>query len=281
MKKRMSIGVIALGAALGLAIAGASAFDETLYPDLKGQWTAVGIGQGAQWDPSKPPGRAQEAPLTAEYQAIYDATLARRAAAGPDAIPPTSCLPPGMPRSMMAYEPMEVIVTPDTTYVMISYLGEFRRIYTDGRDWPDDIDAAYTGYSIGQWRDSDGDGRFDVLDVETRHLKGPRTFDGSGLPLHKDNETVVKERIFLDQADPNLLRNEITTIDHALTRPWTVTRSYRREREPNWIEYVCAEDNHQVTLNGESYLVTEDGELKPTRKDQPPPDLRYFPRERK
>ena len=26
-------------------------------------------------------------------------------------------------------------------------------------------------------------------------MKGPRTFEGTGLPLHKDNQTVVKERI--------------------------------------------------------------------------------------
>src|SRR5262249_33699266 len=101
--------------------------------------------------------------------------------------------------------------------------------------------------------------------------------DDSGIPLHKDNATVVKERLFLDRADPNLLHDEVTTIDHALTRPWTVTRSYRRERTDEWPEYVCAEDNHQVVVNGETYLATEDGFLRPTRPHQPPPDLRYFP----
>ena len=29
----------------------------------------------------------------------------------------------------------------------------------DGRDWPDDIEATYAGYSIGRWVDEDGDGR--------------------------------------------------------------------------------------------------------------------------
>ena len=33
------------------------------------------------------------------------------------------------------------------------------------------------GYSIGQWIDTDGDGKYDVLEVETRNLKGPRAFD--------------------------------------------------------------------------------------------------------
>ena len=47
--------------------------------------------------------------------------------------------------------------------------------------------------------------------------------------MHKDNQTVVRERIFVDKANPDTLRDEITTVDHALTRPWTVMRSYQRE----------------------------------------------------
>jgi hypothetical protein len=140
----------------------------------------------------------------------------------------------------------------------------------------EDIEPSYAGYSIGRWEDSDGSGRYDTLVIETRGLKGPRWFDDSGIPLHKDNLTVVKERITLDKSNPDLLHNEITTIDNALTGPWTVTMSYRRERNPVWGEYVCSETNQQVTLGEETYGISEDGYLTPTRKDQPPPDLRYF-----
>jgi hypothetical protein len=180
-----------------------------------------------------------------------------------------------MPRSMIVPEPMEIIVMPDTTYIMLTYMSEFRRIYTDGRKFADDIEPAFSGFSIGKWEDTDNDGRFDTLVVETRGMKGPRTFDDSGLPLHKDNETIVKERIYLDKSDPNLLHDEITTVDHALTRPWTVTRSYRRDRDAEWTEHLCAENNQYVTLGDEVYSI-DDGFLSPTRKDQPPPDLRYF-----
>ena len=44
--------------------------------------------------------------------------------------------------------------------------------------------------------------------------------------MHKDDQTVVKERIYLDKADKNVLHDEITTIDNALTRPWTVMQTY-------------------------------------------------------
>jgi hypothetical protein len=39
----------------------------------------------------------------------------------------------------------------------------------------------------------------------------------SGIPLHEDDATVIKERIYLDKADRNLLHDEITVADHALT----------------------------------------------------------------
>jgi hypothetical protein len=79
----------------------------------------------------------------------------------------------------------------------------FRRIYTDGRDWPEEIEPSFAGYSNGKLIDEDGDGRYDVLSVETRGLKGPRAFDSTGLPLHRYNRTIVKERIYQDQANPN------------------------------------------------------------------------------
>jgi hypothetical protein len=277
MLDRSAIGIAALAAALSLS--SARAFDETKYPDWKGQW--VRIGGGGQYDPSKPGGRGQQPPLTAEYQAIWEANLAEATAGGQNYNTQVHCLPGGMPRMMMAYEPMEIIITPGITYIQISFNNEFRRIYSDGRDWPKDEEPSYSGYSIGKWIDEGGSGRYDVLAVETRNLKGPRIFDPSGIPLHKDNATVVKERIFLDKADPSMLRDEITTIDHALTRPWTITRSYRRVRDPVWVEHICLENNQYVFIAGESYVMSADGYLMPTKKDQAPPDLRYFSRSRK
>ena len=273
MLDRCSIGATALVAAMAATLVGARAHDQSKYPDLNGQWVSVGIGPDAPWDPTKPAGRGQQAPLTPEYQAIFEASLARDAERGR---PPASCIPPGMPRSMMVYVSMEIIVMPNTTYMVLGHMNEFRRIFTDGRKWPEEIERAYAGYSIGTWEDADGDGRYDTLVVETRGMKGSRTFDSTGIPLHRDNQTVVKELISLDQADPNLLHDEIATIDNALTRPWTVKRSYRRERNAQWDELVCSENNRHVTIGTETYAVRDDGYLTPTRTGQPGPDLRYF-----
>jgi hypothetical protein len=287
MRFRNSIAATALAAAFMMTIGGAAAFDDSKYPDMKGQWRRVGRAVpsdriGAPFDPSKPFGRGEEAPLTPEYQAIYEANLADMERGGQGIDPTYNCLSPGMPRVMLGYSQMEFVVTPETTYVPMTRDHDFmRHIYTDGRDFPANMggEPRFLGYSIGKWLDTDGDGRFDTLDVETRGMKGPRVYDASGIPLHADNETVVKERIYIDKADKNLLHDDITTIDHALTRPWVVHQAYRRiaSDKPLWFGHsVCGEGNAHVGIGKEVYYLSGDGLLMPAVKDQPPPDLRYF-----
>jgi hypothetical protein len=124
------------------------------------------------------------------------------------------------------------------------------------------------------------DGRYDTLEIETRQVRGPRTWDQLGLPMADDNEAVFKERIYLDKG--NVLHDEITTTDNSLTRPWTVTKNYRRQPGAvTWEENNCVEGNAYITINGQVYVVSGDGLLMPSKKDQPPPDLRYFRQTRK
>ena len=278
----VAVHVIALASAIGLWSTAVHAFDESKYPDMNGQWVRAAVpGETGlpPFDPSKPPGRGQQPPLTAEYQAKFAANLAERAAAGLSDVVSTSCLAPGMPMMMQAYAPMQITVLPETTYILIDYIHEaHRRIFTDGRDWPKAVPPTYTGYSIGKWIDTDGDGRFDVLEAETRNFKGPRFYDSSGIPLHEDDESVIRERIYLDKADRNLLHDDITVEDHALTRPWTVSKTYRRNLDPlaEWPEYNCNEQIPFVQIGEQLYRLSPDGYLMPTRANQPPPDTRYF-----
>ena len=268
--------IAAAVAATLLTVAAARAQDMSKYPDWSGQWRRP-ANVAPSWDPTKPPGLGQQAPLTGEYQAIFEATLKDRAVGGLAGDPTGLCLPHGLPRMMVAIFPVEFVVTPKVTYYMTDYTTS-RRIFTDGRDWPKDIPLSFNGYSIGKWIDTDGDGRYDLLEIETRGFKSPRTFEGSGLPLHRDGESIIKERISLDAADKNLLHDEITVIDHALTRPWTVDKKYvlNPTPHPEWPEYYCGEANAQIALGKDNYFLSADGLLMPTRKDQPPPDLRYF-----
>jgi hypothetical protein len=250
MLLRSVMGSIALFVAvIAGPVAAQQPFDENKYPAMAGQWLRVGpLGV---FDSTKPPARGQQAPLTAEYQARFEANLAEVAKGGSGDDPVHTCIPEGMPRAMNLVLPMEIVITRNTTYILMEY-------------------------SIGKWIDEDGDGRFDVLEVETRNLKNPRTFDPSGLPVHDDAETVVRERFYLDKAKPDVLYDEITVMDHALTKPWTVLKTMRREKKPIWVESICSEGNVHVTIGGEQYMLGGDGLLMPFRVGQPPPDLRHF-----
>src|ERR1700733_5541537 len=275
MQYQGSLGILALAAALW-AWDGAAAFDQSKYPDWSGQWRRAEGGE-VKYDPGKPR-RGQGAPPPPEYQANFRANLRDQDAGGQGIDPTYTCLAPGMPRIMNMYEPMEIVITPETTHVLTQHIHDARRIFTDGRSFPTGLDPTFAGYSIGRGIDTDGDGRNDTLEVETRNIRNPRTYDSSGIPFHADGETVLKERIYGDKADPNVIYDEITSYDHALTRPWTVTKKYVRSPNPRplWRETVCSEENDHVEIAGQGYMLSANGLLMPTKKGQPPPDLRYF-----
>jgi hypothetical protein len=274
MSYRTSIGAIALAAALMAAICGAAAFDETKYPDWGGQWKRP-RGLATQWDQDKPAGLGQQAPLTPEYQARLEASIKDQENGGQGLDTRYKCLTNGMPRVMGVIFPIEFVILPNITYVNFEAFMP-RRIYTDGRDYPKNEEPSFMGYSIGKWTDEDANGRYQTLEVETRLLKGPRAYDFNGIPLHADNQTVVKERIYLDKANPDMMHDEITTFDHALTHPWKIVKNYVRVRNPIWFESICAESNEHLRIGKESYMMSADGYLMPAKKGQSPPDLRYF-----
>jgi hypothetical protein len=283
-------------AALWALPAAAQVFDYGKYPDLRGQWVRWGPSgpdlkgplvrngpsgfNGTRFDPYKPAHAGQQAPLKPEFEAIFAANLKDQGEGGQGTTPTFTCLSPGMPRATNGYGEYEFVVTPSTTYILVQHIDDDRRIFTDGRDWPDNLQPTFLGYSIGRWVDSKGAGRYDVLEVETRGpFKSPRTFDSGGAPLHPDGQTIVKERIYLDAANPDLLHDDVTAIDHALTRPWSVHKTYGREPDkerPVWSENNCGEYNNHIKIGNEGYMLSADGFLMPAKKDQPPPDLRYF-----
>jgi len=269
-------------ASTSLSIASAQIVDSAKYPDLKGQWgrfIVPGVRGQPSFDQTQSWGPEQHAPLTPEYRTIFAASLADQTNGGlGNNVDRARCAPSGMPLMMVAFRPLEFVVTPQTTYVLVGDPDQPRRIFTDGRAWPKEITPTYGGYSIGRWIDTNGDGRYGALEVETRGFKGPRVFDSSGLPLHYDNQSIFKERIYLDKANANILHDEITAIDHALTRPWTADKRYVRDADPlsEWPDSVCNEYNAQVFVGKENYFLSADGFLMPTRRNQAPPDTRYF-----
>jgi hypothetical protein len=282
MPRRNLIGAVLI-AALSLPIGNARAWDDAKYPNWKGQWLAVnpplGGGTPVKFDPTKAAGPAQKAPLTPEYQKVLEDSMADQAKGGLGNYPTARCLLGGMPRTM-ASRFLEFVITQDTTYILAGVdILDNRRIYTDGRDWPTDALPTSMGYSIGKWIDEAGSGHYDALEIDTHGpFKGPRAYDSTGLPLHFDNQSTFKERIHLDKNDQNILHDEITVFDHALTRPWSVDKTFQRNPDPRppWMEQNCNEGNANIVIGKENYFLSAEGLLMPAKKDQAPPDLRYF-----
>src|SRR5258705_12718184 len=101
-----SIRAAAVLATLVVASTAAQAFDDAKYPDLSGQWVAIRLGVGGQpaFDPTKPWGRGQQAPLTPAYQKVFEASLAEQSKGKQGNWQSgVSCLPTGMPAMMTLY----------------------------------------------------------------------------------------------------------------------------------------------------------------------------------
>ena len=128
MYYRSSIRAVAVALPLALLItfSGVQAHDETTYPNLKGQWNrslVPGLPGQPSHDQTKPWGKGQQAPLTPEYQARFEASIADQEAGGHgNNVEHTRCVAAGMPWMMVAFRPLEFVVTPDTTYVLIGMI---------------------------------------------------------------------------------------------------------------------------------------------------------------
>ena len=165
MLYRSLIGLVGV-AALAMATGIVEASEDMKYPNWHGQWGRFivrGLPGQPSFDQTKGWGPYQQAPLTPEYQKVLEESMADQEKGGLGNYSTARCLPGGMPRMMVAFEPQEYIITPETTYILIGENDHHRRIFTDGRDWPTDLEPTYQGYSIGKWIDEDGDGVYDVL----------------------------------------------------------------------------------------------------------------------
>ena len=214
---------------------GKVAYKPTSPRDFYGIWLSQG---GVGWTPGIPPGVGQKAPLSPEYQKIFNTNVENARIGKPTGDLTANCLPQGMPRVMTMTYPMEVTMTPDHVSFYAEWMEQTRRVFTDGRPLDPDPDPSYYGQSVGHW---DGN----VL-VSTAFGFVPQTdLEASGMP--KSEKMIAYERVWL--ADNDTLRDEITLVDpKALAKPWTVTKIYKRApADYKLMPYVCLENNRNPT----------------------------------
>jgi hypothetical protein len=198
-------------------------------------WNGVWIRQGSiSWDPTLPNGTLDHPPLTPEYQARYQHGIDSMKAGKPANDPTAACVPQGMPRFMNMVYPMEIFQRPGQVALFAEWQSQVRRIFTDGRPHPADMDLTYNGHSIGRW-----EGR--ELVVDTVGLRGDMMLTQYGLGL--SDALHITERF--KQTDADTLAVTITLEDKkALAKPWTVTKTFKRAPKGFEImEYVCQENN--------------------------------------
>lgn len=133
----------------------------------------------------------------------------------------TSCDPYGVARNFFTPRPFEVINAKDRVLQHFEYYSDWREIWTDGRNYPDDLEPDYMGYSLGKWEG-------DTFVVDVTGFNGRAWLDRAG-NFATDSAHVVERYSMLDA---NTLNYEATIEDpEVFTRPWKISFPLYRHRE--------------------------------------------------
>jgi hypothetical protein len=147
--------------------------------------------------------------------------------------PSERCLPHGILGGMLPNVPFKFVPHPGLTIILFEQLNQFRQIFTDGRDFPKDMQPAWYGYSIGAWEG-------DTFVVKSAGFNDLTWLDDSGTPHTEAMRTTERFR----RVDFGHMDLDITIDDpKAYTAPWTVTLHLELMPDTELIEDVC--DNEQ------------------------------------
>jgi len=158
---------------------------------------------------------------------------AAQARAGTEEDPAFQCII-GFGRIMAAGFPTEIIQTDKQVTVLYEYNHQVRRIFIDGRKFPDKVRKTLMGYSIGQWEE-------DTLVVETTGVK-PLFFRNGGIPYSGDAH--ITERFSLLD-DGQTLQILITVDDpRYYTETWDAKKYMKLDNDTVILDYDCTLREH-------------------------------------
>ncbi|HEX5227691.1 MAG TPA: carboxypeptidase-like regulatory domain-containing protein [Bryobacteraceae bacterium] len=191
-------------------------------PDLSGVWL-----------PSFPTDGGNPEPLPSAA-----AILKQRGESGGKDIPSSHCLPLGVVMSTFLF-PYEFVQKPKLLVMM--YEGEFpRQIFLDGREHPKDLNPSWLGHSVGHWEK-------DTLVIDTVGFNGKAWLSFAGHPASEKLHIVERYR----RPDLGHLEYEITIDDAgAYAKPWTIKKSADLSRDDSLMEYICNENERDLTHLG-------------------------------
>jgi len=218
--------------------------------DIDGPWDSA---RAMGLDPTIVPGGRIAAagipdpPLKPEYLAAWKKHRAEVAAANargePQATGYTHCLPDGMPATMMAMFPFEVLQSRGRITIIQEAYSQIRRIYLDEKQIPiEDAEPGFWGHSVGHWEG-------DVLRINTVGIKDVVRFQDTP---HSDQMQIdEKMRLTSDKT----MEDQVTVTDPVyLTGPWTWTWRYARKPGYKVYEYVCEDNREFADQDGNARL---------------------------
>lgn len=150
--------------------------------------------------------------------------------------PDAHCLPQGVPKINMAPVPFRIVQTEKLVVLVYEAFNLWRQVFLDSREWADDLNPSWLGYSKGRWEG-------DTLVVETRGLNGKQWLDHGGLPASDKLKVVERFR------RPTFGRLEIeVTIDDPTyyTQPWTAPTQARFLPDTELFEFICNENERYI-----------------------------------
>ena len=150
--------------------------------------------------------------------------------------PDAHCLPQGVPKINMAPVPFKIVQTDKLVVLVYEAFNLWRQVHLDGRDFAEDLNPSWLGWSKGRWEG-------DTLVVETRGLNGKQWLDHGGLPT-SDKLTVIEK---FRRPDVGNLEIELTITDPTYyTRPWTVMTKARLLPSTEIFEFICNENERYI-----------------------------------
>ena len=170
------------------------------------------------------------------YQPWAAAVKKQRAADDSRDDPHVRCLPDSVPRMWTLPHLTKAVHTPKLLVLLYEVNAMYRQIFLDARPFPQDMNPAWNGYSVGHWEG-------DTLLVLTRGFRDNLWIDMTGSPM--SDAATMTERI----SRPNFgtLQIALTIEDpKTYTKPFTISLPLTSPSGYVLLPYECHEGNYML-----------------------------------
>jgi hypothetical protein len=145
------------------------------------------------------------------------------------------CQPTGPTRAFHSPFPFQLVQSAGMLVVLFEIDHNFRRIFTDGRPHPQDLDLTWYGDSIGHYEGN-------KLLVDTIGISERSWLDTAG---HQHSDKLHTTEVF-EKTGPDTYTWTVTYNDPVyFTKPWSVTLAAKRQKY-DIMEMICMDNNQDM-----------------------------------